>query len=64
MLAVCPADVGCHGMIILIQYLIQTYKEPKLMSVIRKVRKFNANGVMNPTLHRMHHGRIVCVLRF
>ena len=60
----CPTNVSCRDMVILIQYIIQTFKEPKLMPVISTVRKFNANGVINPTLHRMHHGRIISVLRF
>ena len=34
------------------------------MPVISTVRKFNTNGVINPTLHRMHYGRIISVLRF
>lgn len=62
--AMCPTDVSCCDMVILIQYLIQTFKEPKLMPVISTVRKFNTNGGINQTLHRMHHGRIIFVLRF
>jgi ABC-type multidrug transport system permease subunit len=50
--AICPTDVSCRGMVILIQYLIQTFEEPKLMSVMSKVRKFNCDGGINPTLHR------------
>jgi hypothetical protein len=34
------------------------------MPVISTVRKFNTNGGINPTLHRMHHGRIISVLKF
>jgi len=62
--AVCPTDVICRDMVILIQYLRQTFKEPKLMSVMSTVRKFNCNSGINPTLHRMHHGRIIFILRF
>jgi hypothetical protein len=56
----CPADVGCHDMVILIQYLIQTYSEPKLMPVIGKVRKLNINPLtleLNPSAQR-------CLTRF
>jgi len=62
--AMFPTDVSYRDMVILIQYLIQTFKEPKLMSVMSTVRKFNCNGGINPTLHRMHHGRIIFILRF